>query len=118
MEKTPDRREKETTMQTPAIHEEPDMTLAEQDYADQAWFDANNNNPRANMKTQCSLCRHANRRLDGMLDRTCDAFAAGISREIFSSTIDHRQPFPGDNGIRFEPLPGKRHPLDAIQEQR
>lgn len=34
---------------------------------------------------------------------TCRAFRHAIPGEIFANEVDHRQPYPGDNGIQFEP---------------
>ena len=59
---------------------------------------------------QCRACRHFDR-------GTCVAFPLGIPDAISADSHDPRQPYPGDNGIRFEPLPGKRHPLDVIPDQ-
>lgn len=36
-------------------------------------------------------------------DPNCDAFPDGIPRAIFFEYFDHRKPYPGDRGIRFEP---------------
>jgi len=52
---------------------------------------------------QCCTCRH----FVGKKDRdslNCKAFADGIPLEIVLNEHDHREPFPGDNGIRWEPI--------------
>lgn len=52
--------------------------------------------------TLCATCVHLHRdRLDAT---TCDAFPDGIPTEIIESRFDHREPYPGDNGIQFEPI--------------
>jgi hypothetical protein len=43
----------------------------------------------------CAMCKH---RRD---ERTCDAFPDGIPTEVYFE-YDHRLPYPGDHGIRFE----------------
>jgi hypothetical protein len=52
----------------------------------------------------CGFCKHLHRDLN-----TCDAFPDGIPIEIQQSNVktgkmpfDHRKPYPGDNGVRFE----------------
>jgi hypothetical protein len=52
--------------------------------------------------TQCLECKH----YAGAL--TCTAFPGGIPEDIVTGRFDHREPYAGDNGIRFEadaPLP-------------
>lgn len=44
----------------------------------------------------CNDCIHYHK------DATCDAFPGGIPKEIISKG-EHETPYPGDNGIQFEP---------------
>ena len=46
---------------------------------------------------QCINCRHFEKE-----DR-CKAFPDGIPAKVFTGEHDHREPYPGDNGIQFEP---------------
>jgi hypothetical protein len=41
---------------------------------------------------------------------TCDAFPTGIPDPILESEADHRQPYTGDNGIRFAQDPARPEP--------
>lgn len=63
----------------------------------------------------CDGCVHLDRtwrqrRQVDELDR-CTAFPGGIPGEISLGGFDHRQPFEGDRGIRFELLPGEEDEL-------
>ncbi|MCP5510235.1 MAG: hypothetical protein H7A24_00005 [Leptospiraceae bacterium] len=40
---------------------------------------------------------------DGKVTKKCDAYPNGIPFEIWTNKVDHSKPYPGDNGIRFEP---------------
>lgn len=35
---------------------------------------------------------------------TCKVFPEGIPPEIFREDVDHKKPYPGDNGIQYEPI--------------
>lgn len=49
--------------------------------------------------SQCVLCAHYRR------DGSCEAFPVGIPRELRSGKVRHDTPYPGDNGIMFDPAP-------------
>lgn len=46
----------------------------------------------------CMYCKHL--RLEPW--RTCAAFADRIPDAIWTGENDHREPWPGDGGVRFE----------------
>ncbi|MEO3826949.1 hypothetical protein [Actinomadura sp. B10D3] len=45
----------------------------------------------------------------------CDAFPEGVPNEIYRNGFDHRNPFEGDRGIRFELRPGGERALAAYE---
>lgn len=49
--------------------------------------------------SQCAFCKHK------QMGKICLAFNI-IPDEILSNSIDHRQVYPGDNNIQFEPNEG------------
>lgn len=50
--------------------------------------------------SDCHFCRHL--AAEGAM--VCTAFPDGIPWEIQAGEWDHRQPHPGDHGIRYDPL--------------
>ena len=55
---------------------------------------------------QCVFCRHCHLPAAA----TCDAYPEGILQR----GLDHRKPYPGDHGIRFEPKPEFAHIFDEV----
>lgn len=54
----------------------------------------------------CLKCKHLRERPPGIImGFFCDAFPGGIPDAIFDGEVKHTKPYPGDHGIRFEPLP-------------
>lgn len=51
---------------------------------------------------QCATCRHWAYAL------RCVAFPDGIPAAIRTGRRDHRKPFRGDRGIRYEPISGSK----------
>jgi hypothetical protein len=45
----------------------------------------------------------------------CEAFPSGIPAEILLNQHDHREPYPGDGGIRYVPLERTQEPQDERQ---
>ncbi len=50
----------------------------------------------------CARCKHIDEPID-VIGPTCDAFPTGMPMEIQTGQFRHTEPYPGDNGIRFEP---------------
>jgi hypothetical protein len=65
-------------------------------------------------QTICAMCVRLRSRAGQW--PTCAAFPAGIPKEIINGGFDHRQPFPGDNGIRFELKAGQAEQLKLWQK--
>jgi len=54
----------------------------------------------------CLMCRnlHTAERSGG--PGACDAFPDGIPAEIWENEVLHLSDYPGDDGVRFEAIPG------------
>lgn len=50
-----------------------------------------------------SQCLYCDKRSRGDFGLACRAFPSGVPIEIARNDADHRQPFEGDDGIRFAP---------------
>ena len=47
---------------------------------------------------RCFMCKHYTEEMN------CSAFPDGIPEEIATGGDKHTTPYPGDNGIQFEPI--------------
>jgi hypothetical protein len=65
------------------------------------------------MSTQQPLCLACVHLRPGL---TCGAFPDRIPVAILDGRVDHRQPYPGDHGIQFEPLPATLPSEQALQQ--
>lgn len=54
--------------------------------------------PTPGPQPQCWRCKHFDAD-----DKTCLAFPDGVPMVVLLGDVDHRLPFPGDNGVQFEP---------------
>ena len=61
----------------------------------------------------CDFCKHLRQRIplpgapEGMTDNgipTCTVFPRGIPAAFWTGRKEHTKPYPGDGGIRFEPV--------------
>jgi hypothetical protein len=53
--------------------------------------------------SQCAVCRHRGTRGNFPV---CKAFPGQIPPEFLLNEADHRKPYEGDDGVRFEPRQG------------
>jgi len=47
----------------------------------------------------CMFCIHLDK---DITKRACEAYPDGIPTKIWMNEFDHRKPYPGDHGIKFE----------------
>jgi hypothetical protein len=62
--------------------------------------------------SQCPVCVH---KRGGRGERSsCAAFPMGIPQDLLFNRSDHRHPYPGDEGIRWQGKPGFEHPAGPL----
>lgn len=69
-------------------------------------------------RAQCDACARLRPKTDLDDPMTCDAFPDGIPDVIWNNQADHRRPFDGDGGIRFEARAGDAYPEWALPPTR
>ena len=73
-------------------------------------------------KSQCAACKRfrswaSEENVLGLDGPFCEAFPGGIPDEVYENQADHRQPIPGDNGVRFAAKPGDEFPTYAFRPE-
>jgi len=63
------------------------------------------------IQPMCMSCTHLNRTAN---DKSCKAFPEGIPEEILTNQHDHHEPYPGDQGVRFELAPIPEAKREAV----
>jgi len=53
----------------------------------------------------CDYCIHSHKNNPDIV-KGCEAFPDGIPQDILDWFVSHNVPYPGDRGIRFEPIKG------------
>ncbi len=58
------------------------------------------------MTNEPPICYNCKRKRPATSDLVfvCDAFPAGIPPAIIENRADHREPFEGDRGLRYDPI--------------
>lgn len=60
----------------------------------------------------CTFCVHFDE--TDVLARLCKAFPNGIPLDIWLGQKNHDEPYPGDNGVRFEHFKGYRIDSESL----
>jgi hypothetical protein len=73
------------------------------------------------MTTIATICVWCTRFRREVRDKNvCDAFPDGIPDAVILMEHDHRCPYPGDHGLRFDPRPGSAEfmpPVPKAEDQ-
>ena len=62
--------------------------------------------------SQCNYCIHFNK--EDLSKVSCEAYKKQIPAKILLNEHDHRKPYKGDNGIRFELIQGMKKQYNKL----
>lgn len=85
--------------------EEIDLTAEDERILDRIWFNGDSG------PMPGAACHSCGNYIGG---GKCLAFRAGIPHPILAGSNRHREPFPGDGGIRYQPADSPLRRLDRI----